>query len=118
MKIALAVAMITSVVGAAAAAPPPSVGAVAKAGAAITAAMRDPQSTQFRDIKLGGTCGSTTYVTGWANGKNGYGGYGGFKIFMVRIDAGKATVMQADGSSTATDAEFKTAAICNGDAAK
>jgi hypothetical protein len=96
----------------------PDSAAIAKSKAAITNKMRDPSSVQFRDVKVTGNCNGIKYITGWANGKNGYGGYAGFTIFLVRIEDGNAVVMQVAGNAYAADAEFRTAAVCNGDAAK
>lgn len=84
------------------------------AKATMTAAMRDPTSVLFRDVRLNGTCDGKSYVEGWANGKNAFGGYGGFKIFVVSIEGGHGAVMQADGVAYATDAEFLRAALCGG----
>lgn len=116
LKIAIAVAVLLSAPGAIA--QPAQSGAVVKARAAITASMRDPKSTQFRDVKQEGTCAGATYVSGWANAKNGFGGYGGFRIFLVRIDVAKAVVMQMGGEAMATSAEFTAAAACNGNGPK
>jgi hypothetical protein len=90
--------------------------AIGTAQAVVTHAMRDPASAQFRNVKVAGRCGGVQYVTGFVNGKNGFGGYGDFTIFMVRLEKGGATLMLAFGQALATDAEFHSAAVCNGDA--
>lgn len=113
----IAAAMILMSAGIAyAATPDPS--AISKSKSVIANGMRDPSSAQFRDVKVAGRCDGVTYVTGWANGKNGYGGYAGFMIFLIRVENGAPVVMQAYGNAYATDAEFHTAAVCNGNAAK
>jgi hypothetical protein len=90
--------------------------AIAKAEGAIVGTLRDPSSAQFRDVRIEGSCNGANYVTGWVNAKNGYGGYVGFTIFLVKIKSNAGTVMQAGGTTYATDAEFHTAAVCSGNA--
>lgn len=47
---------------------------------AVRNEMRDPEATQFRDVR---TCpGKASVVVGEFNGKNGLGGYTGFRKFV------------------------------------
>jgi hypothetical protein len=47
--------------------------------AAVKAQLRDPDSAQFKGLRIkpdGAGCG-------WVNARNGYGGYTGFSVFFV-----------------------------------
>lgn len=94
----------------------PNSAAILKSKIAVANGMRDPSSARFRNVRVTGDCDGIKYVTGWANGKNGYGGYAGFTIFLVKIENNAAVVMLSGGHAYATEAEFHTAAVCNGDA--
>ena len=94
----------------------PNSAAIAKSKTAVANGMRDPSSTQFRDVRVAGNCDGRKYITGWANGKNGYGGYAGFTIFLVRVEGNRTVVMQSGGTAYARAAEFHEAAVCNGNA--
>lgn len=48
---------------------------------AVRQQLRDPDSAQFRDIKIG-TGDDAHFVCGYVNAKNGFGGYIGFTRFM------------------------------------
>jgi hypothetical protein len=55
---------------------------IAHAKETVSNEMKDPNSTQFKDIKLS-KYGPADVVCGAVNAKNGYGGYMGFQRFVV-----------------------------------
>lgn len=57
----------------------------------ISSEMRDPQSTQFRNIyeASSGVCGET-------NAKNGFGAYVGYMPFKYHIDSKHATILNSN----------------------
>lgn len=60
---------------------------------AVAAEMRDPASTQFRELRVVETTAAGANVCGEFNGKNGYGGYVGFQPFYAEmILAGKTWI--------------------------
>ncbi|MCH4893979.1 hypothetical protein GO308_12725 [Sphingomonas sp. SFZ2018-12] len=52
--------------------------AIRQAKKAVTAAMRDPESARFTDVRM---CGRSNVVTGKVNGRNAFGGYTGAQDF-------------------------------------
>lgn len=54
-------------------------GPVEQAKEAVAAELRDPQSAQFRNVKI---CPSGKIVAGDVNAKNAFGGYAGFEPFF------------------------------------
>jgi hypothetical protein len=57
---------------------------------AVRAALKDPDSAQFKDVRR---CGSGVMVQGSVNAKNGFGGYTGFTDFYT--DGEKASLGEA-----------------------
>lgn len=88
--------------------------AIAEAKERVAREMRDPESAQFRDIKvLPGKEGPI--ICGQVNAKNAYGGYVGFNPFLV---AGSSVMLGSD-----TDPDLRAmrleliSHICNKDSA-
>lgn len=73
---------------------------VERAKQSVAAGLKDPASTQFRDVRVvSNTAGSL--VCGELNSKNSYGGYAGFVYFF-----GNATRGEVDRGGLGTTAAF------------
>ncbi|WP_420137867.1 hypothetical protein [Sphingomonas sp.] len=65
---------------------------------AVTSALNDPASAQFRNVQAfpKGVCGEV-------NAKNGFGGYVGFRRFIYRTHPGKELLIQPMGGPGASN---------------
>ena len=65
---------------------------IEKGKSAVSYAMKDPESTKFREITVHKKSSGPYMVCGQINAKNSYGGYIGYQGFMVSVGSGKAVV--------------------------
>lgn len=64
---------------------------------AVLAALRDPASAQFRNVRRIQHANGTTMFCGEVNARNGYGGMAGFKRFEAGVtDRGEASARLDD----------------------
>lgn len=69
--------------------------AIAKAKAAISARLKDPDSARFTDVSINGNV-----VCGRVNAKNAFGGYVGGQPFRYFMQDGTAVIVDRAGIST------------------
>lgn len=78
---------------------------IAHAKEIISARMRDPNSTQFKNVaRYTGESGES--VCGWVNAKNAYGGYVGFERFVVWDKVGSINIAFVDNDDGLTHKQF------------
>lgn len=88
---------------------------ISDAEAAVSAQLRDPDSAQFRDVRLVDQGRDGSAVCGQVNGRNGFGGYSGYEPFYVW--QGTARIAPSDPEGAMDFARSYTAICVEGDAA-